>query len=73
MDWERGIFLGGMGTIFKGCFLGGMGDISLVVFQGRKVGGFFFSQGILSLVMWDGWLEKGVGIMFFIFFHNMET
>jgi hypothetical protein len=50
-------------------FLGGMGGRSLVVFQGRKVGFFFFFSKHISLVVCDG-------VEFFFslfFFHNMMT
>jgi hypothetical protein len=33
-----------MGTNLKGCFLGGMGGRSLVVFQSKKVGFFYFPR-----------------------------
>jgi hypothetical protein len=57
-----------MGTNPKVCFLGDIGQRSLVVSQGRKVGFFFKNQGIIFLVVWDGWLEKGGWYFYFYFF-----
>ncbi len=65
----------GIRTNPRGCFLGGMGGKSLVVSQGRKVGGFFFVfERIISLVVWDGVVgERGWVYLFFpfFFFDNM--
>jgi hypothetical protein len=67
----------GIGSYPRGCFLGGMGGRSLVVSQGRKVGGFFFVfERIISLVVWDGVVgERGWAYLFYFlfFFDNMVT
>jgi hypothetical protein len=48
--------------------LGDIGRRSLVVSQGRKVGFLKKNQGIIFLVVWDGWLEKGGWYFYFYFF-----
>ncbi len=70
----RGDFVLWMGTISRGWFLGGIERRSLVVFLGSKVEFFFVFQGICFWWYGMGWLEKGGGCSFFLFFfHNMVT
>jgi hypothetical protein len=47
-----------METILTGFFLGGMGGRSLIVFQGRKVGVFFYfpKNNFFGGVGWGGYI-----------------
>jgi hypothetical protein len=57
-----------METNPKFFFLGSMGGRSLVVFQSKKVDFFKFFKELFFWWCGMGWLEKGGGYFFLIFF-----
>jgi len=53
-----------MGINPRDFFWGGMGGKSLVVFPGRKVGGFLFFKKYIIWWCGMGWLEKEGGYIY---------